>query len=292
MAHQGVQLSGPSSHPSSFCCITSALPISRTWTASLTSCTSCLSAISIIIAIISNYSWKTRARKSCLLLPSPAWTLLWIYWTPTDSAATWPDLLCSVTQVNLFLLLYLTGLLCCTGKPEPAFVPFDQRWFWPVVPCVVNVRSLLTPALACSRLLTPALASSRLLLNKRSFTTVRTALGSCIWNLTFNFFLKVTNRLKPKPTKRNTLFVAGFVGLIIWKDVCVVQNACGWKAKGMLLEQKQTFTGKRSQAETGTWPCKTGTSLPTDRKCTDPTPPSASAADGTQSTPEGSFVSQ
>lgn len=68
----------------------------------------------------------------------------------------------------------------------------------------------------------------------------------------FSLSLKATNRRKPKPTEQSTLFVAGCVGLIIWKDVCAVQTVRGRKAKGMFLEWRQTFTGKCSQMETGT----------------------------------------
>lgn len=108
----------------------------------------------------------------------------------------------------------------------------------------------------------------------------------------FHFFLKVTNRPMPKPTKLSTLFCC-WLCWTNYMERCLCITKCVWKeSEGNVAGTETTFTGKCSQTETGTWPCKTGTSLPTDRKCTDPTPPSASAADGTQTTPEGSFVSQ
>lgn len=44
--------------------------------------------------------------------------------------------------------------------------------------------------------------------------------------------------------KRSTLFVAGCVGLIIWKDVCVVQNVCEMKSKGNVAGTKTNLHWK------------------------------------------------
>lgn len=80
----------------------------------------------------------------------------------------------------------------------------------------------------------------------------------------FHFFVKVTNRPMPKLTKRSTLFVVGGVGLIIWKDVCGVQNVCGGKQKECCWNKDKPLLESEAKRKLAYDQCKTGTFLPTE----------------------------